>query len=398
MNDYKWPLASDNFTFIDRLKVAAFSLNRKNVLTMGPKVAEFERKMSEIYGCKALAVSSGSTANQLIFELWKQRNPEKFKNALVICPVVTWISSVSPALMAGYKIKFCDINLQDFSFDYKKLEAIIKRNKDKNIILWPTALIGRTPNFGILQGLAEKYDCELFGDFCEAQFSRYNGESIFKQVSLSSLSCYFSHMITSVEFGFVFFNDEKDYEFAKMLRNHGLTRSLTKNSPLRKGIESEYSNIDSQFLFANLGTNLRPTDCHAIWGLQDLKRIDKYRKHRQKIYEYYYRLSAESNSSKYYLPDYDYFGFDKAEHIAFCIPIFRKDGKISEVKKSLNENGIATRPIIGSCLTLQPPFRKYHNNSFKNGMWVHEAGCYVGLNYDLTLEDIDRLVKILNKV
>ncbi len=80
---YKWPLAIDSFTFLDRLKISAFILNKHNQLTMGKKVEEFENLMTQYTGVKALGVSSGSAANQLIFELYKQRNPEKFKNSLL---------------------------------------------------------------------------------------------------------------------------------------------------------------------------------------------------------------------------------------------------------------------------------------------------------------------------
>lgn len=393
-----WQLASDSFTFWDRLKIASFILNKNNQLTMGKKVEEFEDLMTKKYGVKALGVSSGSSANQLIFELYKQRNPEKFKNSLVICPVVTWISSISPAIMAGYEIKFCDVNLQDFSFDYNKLEIILEQNRHKNLIIWPTALIGFCPNFSKLQHLARQYRAELWGDFCENQFSTYNDESIFQQVDMSSLSCYFSHMTTSVEFGFVFFRDYKDYELGRMLRNLCLTRSLDNSSKLKQEIESEYSNIDKQFLFGVLGTNLRPTDCHAVWGLQDMKRADKYKKHRKKIYEYYYEKLIESGlmESKYYLPPYKQ---DKAEHVGFCIPVFRQDDKIEEVKKLLNKNGISTRPIIGGCLTLQPPFEKYHNEKeFSNGLWIHKHGAYLGLHNNSKEKDIDKLIDILKSI
>jgi CDP-6-deoxy-D-xylo-4-hexulose-3-dehydrase len=390
-----WPLAIDSFTFLDRLKVCLFYLNKNNQLTMGKKVEELEDILTEMYGIKALAVSSGSTANQLIFELYKQRNPEKFKNTLVICPVVTWISSISPIVMAGYEIKFCDINLQDFSFDYTKLEKILDENKEKNLIIWPTALIGHCPNFSKLQHLARQYRAELWGDFCENQFSTYNGESIFQQVDFSSLSLYFSHMITSVEMGFVFIKDPKEYEFAKMFRNHGLTRSLDKHSFLKAKIENKYNNIDNQFLFGLLGTNLRPTDCHAIWGLQDIKRADKYKIHRKNIYSYY--IDQIEKRKNYYLPDYALHSL-KQEHVGFCIPIFRYDDKIEELKKFLNKNGVSTRPIIGGCLTLQPPFKSYHDETaFSNGMWVHNHGLYIGLHKGITTYHVDKLIGLLDE-
>src|ERR1041384_3825568 len=347
---YKWELASDSFTIWDRIKVALFVLNKNNQLTMGAKVKEFEDLMTKTYGVKALATSSGSSANQLIFEVWKQRNPEEFKNSLVICPVVTWVSSISPALMAGYNIEFCDVNLEDLCFDYIKLEQILEKNKDKNLIIWPTALIGHCPDFGKLQELAKKYNARLWGDFCENQFSLYREQPIFTQVEMSSLSLYFSHCVTSIEFGFVFFKNYLDYDYAKMLRNHGLTRSLGEDSALKYEIENKYSNIDKQFLFGNLGTNLRPTDMHAIWGLQDMKRADKYKKHRKDIYKYFIN---KIDLKKYYHPDYTRLQLDGQETVGFCLPIFRRDNKINEVKKLLNDNGISTRPLIGGCLTLR---------------------------------------------
>ena len=271
-----WELATDSFTFLDRLKVAAFVLNKNNQLTMGPKVQEFERVMSEYTQCEALAVSSGSTANHLIFELWKQQNPEKFKNALVIVPAVSWVSNITPVLMAGYQIKFCDVNLDDFSFDYNKLDNILKENESKTLIIWATALIGHCPNFVKLRKLARRFEAELWTDACEAQMCNcnldYYNQSILSVSRFTSLSCYFSHCTTSIEMGFVFFRNRKDYEYGRMLRNHGMIRSLSPDNEFRKKIEEKYSFIDKTFLFAVMGTNWRNSDMHAVWGLLDMKR------------------------------------------------------------------------------------------------------------------------------
>ena len=69
---FKYPLQTDPFTYADRLRISAFILSKENRLTMGDKVAELEGKMMHKYGRLCLAVSSGSAANHLIFELWKQ--------------------------------------------------------------------------------------------------------------------------------------------------------------------------------------------------------------------------------------------------------------------------------------------------------------------------------------
>ena len=51
MNKYRWPLATDPFTLWDRLKICWFLLDKRNMLTMGPKVAEFEEKMYSDCNC-----------------------------------------------------------------------------------------------------------------------------------------------------------------------------------------------------------------------------------------------------------------------------------------------------------------------------------------------------------
>lgn len=392
----RWELAHDSFTVKDRRKLANFVLNAENQLTMGPKTKEFEGLMADYArGVYPLAVSSGSAANHLIFELYKQKNPEKFKNSLVICPVVTWISNVSPVIMAGYEIKFCDVNLNDFSFDYDKLQKILEENKTRNLIIWTTALIGHCPDMEKLNNLAQTYNAELWMDACEAQFCSYNNQSILSLTRFASLSCYFSHCVTSIEFGFVFFKNRDDYECGRMLRNHGMIRSLDEDNAYRQEIETKYSNIDKQFLFAMLGTNWRPSDMHAVWGIEDMKRVVEYKFLRKKVYHHY---CNKVNKEKYYVPNYK--GQNKnCEHVAFCIPIFRKDDKINEIKKLLSEERIMTRPIIGSCLTLQPIFEQYHSDAeFPNGLWIHNHGAYVGLHNNIKNRNVDKLINILNKI
>lgn len=387
----EWLLSSDNFSFWDRLKIAGFVLGGGK-LTMGEKVEEFENEMEFYADAPCVATSSGSSANSLVFELYKYQNPTKFKNSIVIVPAVTWISSITPATMSGYNIEFCDINLTDFCFDYDKLEKIVEKNRNlgKNVIIWSTALIGFCPDFNILNKITAKYGAELWLDSCENLMSKYQGKSILSSCDFVTTSCYFSHQITSVEFGFVFNKSGSQIDFLKMFRNHGLTRSLPPDNIIRTLYEKYNQDIDPEFLFAVPGSNYRATDMHAVWGLQDFRRIKKYEQHRVEIYNYYH---DNLNHEKYYLPD------KSDSHVAFCLPIFCRGDHMQLLKQQLNICGIQTRPIIGSNLLLQPVFFKYWNesnkNDFPNAQWVHEHGFYVGLNYKTNKRNIDFLVKSL---
>jgi len=381
-NNIKWPLASSSFTIWDKINIATWLLTGDRY-TMGTKTEELEAKFSEFSNTYALMFSSGSSANQMVFELWKVKNPDK--KALVIVPATTWVSSITPALMAGMDIEFCDINLNDFSFDYEMLEKILEKNKDRNQIIWPTALIGFSPDMERLHGLADKYKADLYLDACENTFS----ENILSSCDVVTTSTYLSHQVTSVEGGFCFFKNEEDWKIAKMFRNHGMSRSLSPSDPVRILIESNNPEIDPRFLFALGGTNMRPSDVHAMFGLQDFKRIDKSKKHREDLYE---TFVSE-------LDPYDYFVAAHPNHSAFCFPIFRKDNKLKEVKEILSSHGIETRPIIGSNLLYQPPFKKYGNpKDFPNAEWIHNHGCYCGLHGQVTEQMVEELVQILNNL
>ena len=254
----KYPLQTDNFTFFDRIKSALFVLNKNNRLTSGPKVLELEKTWSNIAGenIKSLATSSGSTANHLLVETFLQSYNYETNNVTVFIPSTTWSSSVTPWIMRGCEIVFVDINLEDFSFNYDELEKELelRKNDNKTKVIWPTALIGFIPNVNRLKSLKEKYNTYLFADLCETTFGEYENKNILSCFDMSTTSFFWAHEVCGIELGMLFINKNIDlfqniYENAQMIRSHGLTRVVSKNSENRKTFESKYSNIDPEFLF-----------------------------------------------------------------------------------------------------------------------------------------------------
>lgn len=391
---YSWPLSVSTFTLADKAKIAWWLLTSDR-FTMGPKVEAFEAAMSAYSGMKALMVSSGSTANQLVFELWKVKNPGVVP--VVICPAVTWISSVSPAMMAGMEVVFCDINTTDLSFSHEHLQNLLNRYADRRVIIWPTALIGFVPDMGRIHRMARRHGAaEVYLDSCENSFSKEceadGAGSILASADITTTSTYFSHMVVSVEGGFVFFKHQADYDLARMFRNHGMTRSLAPDNALRQSIEASHPDVDPQFLFGIAGTNLRPTDVHAMFGLADMKRVDKARDHRVAMYGLYL---ASLDRGAYYLPP------AQGSHVPFCIPIFpRAKGRLAAVKAALIGAGIEVRPVVGSHLGKQPALKHLFEMGpvYPNAQWVHDHGCYVGMNDRVTPRMVRQLTKLLNEL
>lgn len=399
---FRWPLAVPPWNLTDKLAIGAWLVSQDRY-TMGPKVEELERRFSEFSGMHALMVANGSVANQLVFELWKVKNPGV--RPVVVCPAVTWISSISPALMAGMDVQFVDVNLTDFALDYDMTERAVEnwRAKGRAVIIWPTALIGWAPDMERLRRIARRHGADLFLDSCENTFSRVPvvdrygtsvdmSESILASADMTTTSCYLSHQVCSVEGGFVFFRNRDDYDLGRLFRNHGLVRSLPADHPLRQRIQKDHPEVDPQFLFALAGTNLRPTDVHAMFGLRDFARIPEAIIHRQEIFDCF---SESLDRRYYYLPP------DSESHVGFCLPIFCRDaGLLPLVKGALAAAAIESRPIIGGCLPgLQPPFIDHGPpERFPNALWIHTRGTYVGLHLGVTRRMVAELCDVLNDV
>ena len=132
-----WNLMDDAVTFIDRLKLALFIITSSK-FTKGEVTSKFEKSWSNWQESSySVFVNSGSSANLLmvaaIKELYKLKEGDK-----IIVPMCTWVTNISPIIQLGLQPIFCDINLNDFSFDYEELKKIKSNHSDldKSIILF----------------------------------------------------------------------------------------------------------------------------------------------------------------------------------------------------------------------------------------------------------------------
>jgi CDP-6-deoxy-D-xylo-4-hexulose-3-dehydrase len=393
---YKYPLQSYPWSLLDRIKVASFVLDYRNRLTMGEMVKEFENQFESFcnHEVKCVATSSGSTANSLMLEMFLQANDIEVKDVTFFCNSTTWTSNVTPLIMRGCNVEFIDINLYDFSMDYKVLEEKLKKNKSQYKVIWLTCLIGFSPNVYRLNQLAKKYNTYLFADVCEAAGTYLDDKPLLAHFDMATTSTYIAHLSSSIEGGMLFINNKFNikipyYYFAQLIRNHGLIRSLPVYSKIRCNAEVENPEIDPEFLFEVVGTNWRMSDLHAYMGILDFKRFPKYIKHRKKIWNYF----ISKLDSQYYWNSFT------IEVTAFCLPVIVKDKKIDvgELKSKVNKAGWETRPII-AFLPEHKPFRKYaKEESFPNSEFLARRGFYCGLANNLKIKDVDKLLEVLNR-
>lgn len=387
MKEYNWPLMKDTFSFFDRLNLAKFILTSDR-FTQGIEVAKFENEWSKWIGSKhSVFVTSGSTANFLLVSAIK----EKFKlktGDKVLVPVCTWVTNINPIFQLGLTPVFCDVNLQDYSFDIQSMLEIKKKHDDIKAV-FVTHLLGIPapvsqykkifPNAIFIDDVCESHGC-----FDE------NGNKIGSNSLGATFSFYFGHHMSTIEGGMVSTNDSDLYDLMILKRNHGLARSSVKFD--------EYANqnpeIDRSFLFVTDGYNFRNTELSAKLGQFQMKKLDDFIKVRRKNYVDFVGLI---NSNFNFHPMTYQEG-----NSSFCFPFICKT---NELKKKLirlfEKNGIEYRPIVGGNLLRQPYLSKYgkmlSNKDTINADILHENGVYIGNNQFVSNKDMKILSQIINQ-
>ena len=388
-----WPLMEETITLKDRLKMASFVLTSSR-LTNGPKVREFEEKWSQWLGVKhSLYVSSGSTANTLLVSSMKEHFGLKDGDKVLV-PACTWVTNIAPVIQAGLEPIFCDINLQNYSFDLDELKYVAQQHPDIKAV-FITHLIGLSSDVEKVREIFP--DALILEDVCESHGVEgpkgKRGKS--KDSVGSTFSFYYGHHITTVEGGMVCTNNTALYELMRMKRSHGMAREA---SPEKfKQYASENPGIDPAFLFMTEGFNLRNHEICAVLGLSQIKRLDKNIQIRKENYKYWWDKSTQMGERwqwKYYLPEY------QEGNSSFCFPLIARGiALVQTLKYKFKEEGIEYRPIISGNILRHPAFKQYKlctERETPNVCLLHMNGLYVGNSQFVNKEKLDRLISIMD--
>ena len=344
--------------------------------TMGEKVKKFEKLFANYIGTKyAIMVNSGSSANLLALSILS--NPSLGSHQLkkgdeVITPAVTWSTTVYPISNMGAVPVFVDVNLDTFEIDTEKIEnAITKKTK----AIMPVHLLGNPCNMTKIKKIAKKHDLWVIEDACEAHGSQHRGKKVGSFGNMGTFSFFLSHHITTMEGGMLVTNDKKLFELGKSLRTFGWTRDISN----RKNIEKKYSDIDSRFLFLNMGYNFRPTELQGAFGMHQIKKLENFIK--IKIDNSRYWNKKLKPYSKYFiLPETN--DYDRVSHLFYPITVIENDFFTkNELVEYLEQKQIETRPIMSGNFVKQPVtktinFKKKGN--LKNASYIMKNSFGIG--------------------
>lgn len=391
MNNFFLPLMSDNIDKDDINQLINF-LSQKEIpkLTNGPKVKEFEKKWGQWLGTKYnIMVNSGASANELTMLALLHI----YGNGEIILPPLTWISDISSVLFSGFKPVFCDINLNNLSFDLEHLKKCITKNTKAIFI---THVLGLNALTDEIIELCEKNNILLIEDVCESHGATFKEKKVGSVGFASNFSFYFAHHMSTIEGGMICTNDYNFYQICLALRSHGMVREMTDNE-MKNKIINENPELNKDFIFLRPSHNFRSTELNAVLGISQLSKLDKNNSKRKENFKYF----IENLNGEKYLKNLELEG---QSNYAFIVILKDKSfEKRNIIENVLSENGIEfRRGLSGGGSQLKQPFIKdnfkFEQGDFKNIEHIHHFSWYIGNYPTLEKNKIDYLLTILNNI
>ena len=387
MDNFKWPLAKDQFSRGDLNTVISLLRQDDPKLTQGSKVREFEAKFAEWLGVKhSVFVNSGSSANLLTMIVLKELRG----GGKVVVPTLTWSSDITSVLHAGLEPVFVDIDRRTLGMDWKDVDHEIRRESPLAIFL--TYCMGYCA-FGD-RPATDRWTLPLIEDCCEAIGATHGLQKLGTFGLASNFSFYYAHHMTTIEGGMICTDDDEFADVCRMLRGHGMTRESLSNQTKTK-FRAGWPDCTPSFTFAYAGYNCRNTEIGAVLGLSQLRRLDENVQRRNENLKTF----LEHLDGEHYQTDFATAG---CSSYALTLVLLHADMDLrGRVEHYLRGAGVEFRRGIagGGNILRQPFLRKLYGDyykSFPNVEHVHHFGWYIGNHPGIKREDILRLCEGLN--
>jgi CDP-6-deoxy-D-xylo-4-hexulose-3-dehydrase len=381
-----------NFSREDLDAVIAHLRQDDPKLTHGPNVRAFEEEWSRWLGVRySVFVNSGASANLLTMAILKNRHPE---GGEVIVPALTWISDIASVLQNGFTPVFVDIDPRTLSMKDSDVLAKLSPATRAVFITHVQGFDGLTDT--LLGALAQR-NIPLIEDVCESHGATHDGRRLGSFGWISNFSFYYAHHMSTIEGGMICTDDPEVYQAARMLRSHGMLREAD-DADLRARVVAREPELNPDFIFMFAAYNCRNTEIGGILGRHQLRRLDANNTLRMRNFlRFLERLDAVRFRTD--------FKSEGSSNYAFNLIQREPDHAYAErLIKGMRAAGIEfRRGSAGGGNQLRQP---YLRGIVPEGGWrdfpetehIHFFGYYLGNFPDLSLEEVDEIVNIVNAI
>jgi dTDP-4-amino-4,6-dideoxygalactose transaminase len=240
-------------------------------LGTGPKVARFEELMRKYKGASYSAALNSCTA---AIHLSMVAIGVKPGDEVITTPL-TFCATVNAIIHAGATPVLADIDPVTMNIDSVQIK---KKITPRTKAILPVHFAGRPCKMDHVMEIAENNNLKVVEDCAHAIETQYKGKHVGTFGDFGCFSFYVTKNIVTGEGGMVLAKNQKDIARIKILGLHGMSADAWK----RFG-DAGYKH----YYVVEAGFKYNMMDIQAAIGIHQLKRIGKYRKIREEIWNHY---------------------------------------------------------------------------------------------------------------
>lgn len=231
-------------------------------LAMGPKTRQLEEAIQNYTGAKhAVAVNNGTSA--LIAALLASGVGAGDE---VLVSTYTFVATVNSIFAVGARPVFLDCDLRTLNTTVPLVEAVHREHPKAKALLF-VDIAGVSADLDALREYASAHHLALIEDAAEAFGTEYKGTKIGSRPHLATFSFHMAKQVSSVEGGAVVCGDAETAERLRVLRAHGEGKR--------------------KYTYVGFGLNLRPTDLLSAIALVQLRKAERFIRHRAELAQRY---------------------------------------------------------------------------------------------------------------
>jgi dTDP-4-amino-4,6-dideoxygalactose transaminase len=351
-------------------------------ISTGPKVAKFEALFKDYIGTKhALALNSCTAGLHLSMIVSGLKPGDE-----VITTPMTFGATGNSIIHTGAKPVFVDINLPTMNIDPDKIEEKIT---PKTRAILPVHFAGRPCQIEIIKDIAQKHNLLLIEDAAHSIEATYHGQKIGTIGDLTVFSFYVTKNLVTGEGGMITTDNDDYAEKIQTYALHGMS----------KGAWKRYSDEGFKpYRIIYPGFKYNMMDIQAALGIHQLKRIEKYLKRREEVWQRY------DDAFKSLPLDTPPPAEENTRHARHLYTILLKLEELKTdrdtIQQALYQKNIGTG-IHFISLHLHPYYQDtfgYKRDDFPNAAFVSERTISLPLSARLSDEDVSDVIQAVTKV